>query len=107
MKELRIEPQQKFVEKVRCILEVEVSTKNLISDGEYDRIISDIFSAFDSAKLYIHLLVTDSGNDRIKIKLDIRYAEVNDFLLGALELFVHYLGNVRVYHKKIEYRLSI
>lgn len=102
MKEVLIEPQPNFVVKIKCSLEVVVSTKNLISDDEIEQITRQVFSRFES--INVHVVVLRPDTDTARIKVDVKYSQESDLLLSSLELFQHYLGNVRVFQKRLEYR---
>ena len=103
MREVLIESSTQFKESVFCSLEVVVSEKNLISDDEIETTTRQLMSRFE--KITVHVVVFHGPEEKARIKIDVKHFQESEFLLGALELFLHYLGNVRVYHKKIEYRL--
>ena len=105
MKKLSIDSSNKFTKKFIYVLEVEVSKKNLISDEEIDQIFFETFSSFDSAEISVLFEMNLYVEEKSNIKIEINSAKENDSFLSVLELFLHYLGNVRVYHKKIEYRV--
>lgn len=89
--------------KFDCSLEVVVSEKNLILFNEIEGLADSLFSQFPTAK--ICLSIDRVASERVRIKAEIKRAESDELLLSTLELFLHYLGNVRVYYKKVDYRI--
>lgn len=102
MKELCIESKSGTEEKTISTMEVVVSLNNLISEEKINELFMEIFSSLDSAAT---LQIDFFSSDCVRIKLEIKSPNVNDLLVGLLEVFLYRLGNVRVYHKKIEYRI--
>jgi hypothetical protein len=105
MKELILAPVMKFDEKHKCSIEVLVSSRNLIIVEDLEKNVLEAFSAFkvNLKDIFVKVSWTEECSDRVRIKIDTRSEEENDFILASLELFVHLLGNVRMYNKKIEY----
>lgn len=100
MKEVLIEREPHLAKKIKCSLDAVVSVVNLATDEQIEAIVKDIFSSYD--KIYVQVLVYRAA-EKATIKVNLKYFEESNLILGILDFFLYRLGNVRIFQKNVEY----
>ena len=105
MKEIRRRPSDFRDPECRCSIEVLVSFNNFIGYDKIEELLDSLLEAYKLSPEEVSVLcnVTSHSKDRVRVKLRVEYLHESDLCMAVLEQFVHGLGNVLIYERKMNY----